>query len=806
MKKKNGSILLFVLTSMGILGALLIVFLGETTPKNAFYNRAVQSYGFLDKDKDQKLHGLLELETESVKNLTLANIKNLKELVFVFAPRIWNEAKLLQTMTILNKFNGNYWGQEDAQAVKAIWDITADANTRYLYDQTRFMCENASSISNTLQNWVFDKDREQEIVDKILKFSTQLNQRPGINNFDGMKKMLKDIIGQLNGVSTQQNRLDEKGWILPEHKSKEIIEIQRTLSSVLGEKYEQWQNDIKSVQDEIANQENLIGVIQKLKPPQNERFQELILLQKIEQQIEGILAQGVKDETSIDRATWQEIEKLLAVEANLPGNQDPDKDDFLRELEKKRKDSTSWFGRPKYSESDLKYIRDGLLKTLQNSMVDALNTDSTSTPEENALLQQMAENTANSDQNQSEFWSIFSRHLSELFSAADLKTSLESWQKESMEKSSKALEDVLNSINKDLFDEIHRLATDYNNRVSNNDYQALKSLARTGFNEALTENNAKDRLQSIYFANLSPTSNFDNYWVHNINSYVDGRNYNIVSDVSVDMLDNKIPLTPKFRKEVEEVIRLTFRAYGISEETIKPFLDDIAKIITALSIEGNTKMPEKELEYCHMIIRDLWDTKRTFDVNVFKEFFSWQNIFRDQQIEGIESNILFNLGSRLTFAKDIDRIDFYAADNSVRQAILHVLPLRSEISNQQKTKAGLPTSGNMETIRQTLAGIFRFGLTYGNNNTNELQANNEQIQEILQLLYESGIVNFPETDDGRIDVFSSYGRAIKVAVSVWDKDYKPSLFRTTNYACKIDYGGNGKKAKGHNTVQMVEEF
>jgi hypothetical protein len=613
------------------------MFLGETNPKRAFYANAVRSYGFLD--RHHNLHGLLELETESVKNLALAKMRSRKELMFVSGLQIWNEPKLLKIMETLNSFNGDYWGEEDAKAIKEIWKV-ADKAKREYYDQRDHIREMHSNISNvigTLQRWSSYKNSERSIVANILSFPENAAKwKNGKKDPDNTKNMLDDTIRQLSNLNSLKDRLnfddDSKEWA--QYGSKEFKDIKQVLVNALGGKYNQWLEQLTNLQKQL------------------------------DQGLEGNAA--------------------------------------------RQKDLSS------------------------------------------------------------------------------------------------ELEGILNSVNGELFDKLKPLATTYNNRVDKRDYKSLLSLAQSGFRETIGLDKYKERLQSIYGAE-KPGYTIHNNWL-NDNSDSKGKNYNTESSATISAMDDKIPLTPKFQREVDEVVKLIFRGYN-DEATITPFLDDLHAMEAFLSGQDRGKIMndhrKDDLRYVCMIIEDFRDTKRNLDINIFKNLASWQAIFQGAARNKFENEILSKIGECLTFAKGIDSINFYAAGGYVRQAILHVLPLR--LDDNQKRKVGLPTSGDMETIRKKIQEIFEYGLQIGNNDEVKLYENKEKIQEILKLLHELKLVNFPKNIDEIIDVFMSYSKVFEFVVSVWDKDYKTPLHRKTSYICKIDYEGDAKIG-GENIVKTAEEL
>lgn len=810
-------------------GAMLIMFLDTTTPKRAFYNNAVRSYGFLDDSKN--LHGLLELESESLKNLALAQIKDNRHLMFLSAHRIWHEDMLNELRETLNRSREEYWEKAGENVIKGVWKTANEARSKSSsYDKTRKMYQGAFGIER-LQTWSYFKDLEEEVMKDILALS-----------FDTTKKTPANIIEQLEKLC----QLSSRSSFDEEHKSTEIKEIQKILSDVLGNKYAQWREGVQKLKNEMEYGKKYRGIMTKLKPPQEERLAELVSLKKIEQNLFG--------KTNIDSSTWQGIKELLNIEESLEKSLpqvDQDKKNFLNELEQKSLSSNGQTQPQTFEE--VSRIKDEISKIFQNSIKDALKqrNPENNGPQGNALLKQLEEDIIGLTQDQSGLSSNRSTSLL-----------LE-------EKLSDNLQDILHPINKNLVDKLQNLATAYNNRISDENYKALRRLARSNFQETLTLGGDKNRLQSV-FAMIETVGPFG--WSLNVSDYK--KNFNVENTVNVHVLDNKLPLTMKFKGEVAEVIKLIFQNHGIDEMKIAPFLDDLMLIIGGLyvydelykpkseeekekesswwqKIKGafvgfigmtvefasttveagkeflsdifrlkyDSMRPDKtefqplhppryftpELQYFTMVIEDFRDTKRNLDVSIFKEFSSWKEIFKDNKDPNIENSILYNFGNSLTFARGIDSINFYAANKYVRQALVCTLPLRSEVSDQQKEEADLPTSKDPAVIRQEIREIFDYGLQEGNNDQVKLQENKETIRRILTLLHEAKLANFPENQNEEIDVFSSYSKAMVIVVSVWDKDYGVPLRRTTNYHCRIEYAENAKVIP-NNIVQTIEEF
>ncbi|MDR1433070.1 MAG: hypothetical protein LBI61_01870 [Puniceicoccales bacterium] len=74
-KKHSGSILLFVLISIAILGVAAVMFLNGGVHKKAFYTDAAREHGFSDANQD--LHGseLVKIEAESMRNFVFGAIR-----------------------------------------------------------------------------------------------------------------------------------------------------------------------------------------------------------------------------------------------------------------------------------------------------------------------------------------------------------------------------------------------------------------------------------------------------------------------------------------------------------------------------------------------------------------------------------------------------------------------------------------------------------------------------------------------------------------------------------------------------------
>jgi hypothetical protein len=781
-KKKKGGILLFVLVCIGIFGAMLIKFLGATTPRRIFYNSAVCSYGFLD--NSQNLHGLLELESESMKNSTLAYIKGRTELMLSSVPLIWNEDALNKLRETLNNSSKRYWEMAGENFIQDFWEIAMEAQSKdSQYDKTRKMYQSVKRVS-ILPTWSMCKDQEELIVKNILALSSNATKK----TLENISKLLQEL-ERLNYSLSNPRYIDER------FRSTEIKEIQKILSDVFNNKRAQWQEGVINLKNEsiYRNQfkEKITRLMEKLKPPQEERLKELVSLRKIEQSLAG------KD--SIDANTWQEIKELLSIEKSLP-QVDQSKKNFLKELEQKLYSN----GRARSQTSEeVSHIRSEILKIFQNSIKDALKQENfeNNGSQKDGSLRQLEEDI------QSEW---FLNTFTSLFPNKNIAANLQNWEKKSEEKLSNDLQNILNSINSDLVNKLKDLATAYDNRISDKNYQQVRNLVKESrdFNEILSSHKDVNRLQSVFA--MTKMAGGGTLEV-DINGYK--KNFNVESVVKIVMLDNKLPLTVKFKSEVKEAIGLIFQDFNIDEKEIASFWDDLEKIIDVLGkpdsiykpgIPSRTELKEKELEYSRMIIEDFRDTKRDLDINIFREFSSWKAIFKDKD-PNIEIAILHYLGASLTFANDIDSINFYAASEFVRRALVYTLPLRPEISNQQKQAANLPSSKDPETIRQEMFKIFNYGLQEGNNDPTKLRENKETIRKILQLLHEAKVANFPEDSNGDIDVLYSYSKAIRIIVLVRDKDYKIPLNRITNYHCKIEYVGNGKHGR-NNTVQTIEEL
>jgi hypothetical protein len=692
------------------------MFLGETNPKRAFYESAVRSYGFLD--RHHNLHGLLELETESVKNLALAKIRSHKELMLVSGLVIWDEPKLLEVMKALDRFDGNYWGKEDAKAIKEIWKVAYEANKYHnQHDQTRIMHKHARRAEETLQKWSTYKNTERGIIANILSLSENADKwKNGKKDPDNTKKILDDTIRQLSNLNSLKGELnfddDSKEWA--QYGSKEFKEIKRVLVNVLdkNKKYEKWRESLTKLKERSD---------------------------KLHKQLTDSKQQSEYFKLRLDE--WkQKLTDLQKQSKKPPSNQDSE-DNAAREKE--------------LSEE---------IEKLSGKIKEA-----------KASIKTLSEQIE--------------------MSSAELKNV------------SKDLESILNAVIKELFNKLQKPSIAYNRRIEDANHVALRDLAQNGLQEFLIHNIYKNRLQTIYEAG-EPKRAINNDWL-NDNPNGEGKNYNTEGNVKIYILDNKIPLTPRFQREVDEVVKLIFSEYKIDETTITPFLNDLHAIEAFLSGQNREKImndnSEDDLRYVCMIIEDFRDTKRNLDINIFKNLASWLTIFQGAARNKFENEILSKIGECLTFAKGIDSINFYAAGGYARRAILHILPLRSEIGNDRKRDLGLPTSKDMETIRKKIKEIFKYGLQIGNNDEVKLYENKEKIQEILKLLYELKLVNFPKNIDGIINVFESYSKVFEFVVSVWDKDYKTPLHRKTSYICKIDYEGDAKKG-GENIVRTVEEL
>ncbi|MDR1528541.1 MAG: hypothetical protein LBS22_03090 [Puniceicoccales bacterium] len=605
------------------------------------------------------------------------------------------------------------------------------------------------------------------MVEEILALSFDITQKAPTSLKDTLKDILERL-GMLNGPNL---------YIGEEYKSTEIKEMQKILSEVWQDKHEPWEKQLR----ELEYEERVNGVMAKLKPPQEERLKELMSLKKIEQSLDG--------KTNIDPNTWQEINELLNLEKSLEKSlpqADQDKKNFLKELEQKFLSSDGQTQLQTLEE--INRIGDEILKIFQNSIEDALEQGNSENgrPQDDSLLKQLEEDVIGLIQDQSRLSTNRFTGLSE-------------------KELSKSLQDILDSIDKDLVDKLKNLAISYNNRTSDKNYQDLRKLGN--FREILELDKDENRLQSV-LAMIYPTAS---QWVFHMDDAFRGYegNYNMRKNVIVDALDDKLPLTGKFKGEVAETIKLIFQNYGIDEKEIMPFLKDLEKVTDVLgkpvSLKHNDELRRGELEYFRTIIEDFRDTKHHLDINIFKEFSSWKQVFQNKNLD-VEEGILVQLGKSLTFANGIDSINFYAASEHVRQALVYTLPLRSEISNQQKQEANLPTSKDPVVIRQEIRKIFDYGLQEGNNDQTELQENKKTIQKILKLLHEAKLVNFLENSNGEIDIYTSYTKALKINVLVWDEDYQLPLHRSTDYHCRVEYAGNGKVSLNNNTVQTVEEF
>ncbi|MDR2776445.1 MAG: hypothetical protein LBB17_00130 [Puniceicoccales bacterium] len=832
MKKGKGSILLLVLICIGILGAMLIMFLDTTTPRRVFYNNAVRSYGFLD--SSQNLHGLLELESESLKNLILAQIKNEHRLMFRCTLTIWDEDRLIELKNIFNRSQKEYWERAEGSVVKDIWELSKESESEKSdYDKKRRMLQGSSAIRNFSCWWSY-KDQEERIVKDILTLSFDIIKK----DFASQKDTLKSILEQLKTIDSNLSHFPKN------YESMEIKEIRKILSDVWKNKNEPWEKQLR----ETEYAEKAIRLMAKLKPPQKERLGELVSLKKIEQRLDG--------KTSIDPTTWQEIKDLLDIEKSLP-QVDQAKKDFLEELEQKFLSSNRQTQLQTFEEVDR--IRNEILKIFRNSIGNVLKQENfeNSGPQNNTLsLKQLEEDVVGLVQNQS---GLFPNRSVDLFSE---------------EKLSNGLQDTLNSIKQDLIDKLKSLAKAYEDRISDKNYQDLRKLRYLEKNLEL--DNDKNELQSIAHVLFYPKEKL----TYGLSQHYDGyvidlheKNFNVENYINIHMLDNKLPLTVKFVMEIREAIRLIFEEFKIPETEIKPFLEDLMLVISNLHepCKSQNKMENEserkkwhelswqnlkdyaleflditvgfvdkfvdnakefinnlverrtpkistgqtesqsarqfmeELKYFYTIIEDFRDTKSNLDVSIFKEFSSWKRIFKDNKNSNVEDIILSKIGDSLTFASGIDSINFYAANKYVRLALLHTLPRRSEIKTLSKKMAGLPSSKDSKVIEEEMRKTLNYGLEKGNNDSSMLKNNKEIIQERLKLLHEAELVNFPVTQDGSLDVFSSYSKAIEIVVYVWDKDYKVPLHRTTNYHCGIEYTENGKE-NDNNIVQTVEEF
>jgi hypothetical protein len=772
---------------------MLITFLKTTTPKEIFYNGATKSYGFFNDSNDsddfddlgdlQKLHGLLELETESVKNLTWAYIRNQTELMFHGRPVIWNEEALNELKETLNESPKEYWKDVGESVIEGFWKTAKEAEAADSYDKTRKMYQDASHIKDLL-TWSSYKNREEAMVKTIseLSFDTKTPEK------------ILDLLQKLQKLKSD-SKFDDR------YRSAEIQKIQEILEGVSGNKFTQWENEMRSLSYEMSHRkmykEKITGLMKKLKPPQEERLEELISLKKIEQNLE--------DKESIDTNTWQEIKELLSMEEKLEKSlpqMDQTKKNFLKKLEELV--SSNGQTQPQTFE-EVNRIRNEISKIFQNSIEDALNQGNSGNNGQSIsdILKQMENDIV-----ELAYQSRWNPNMfTGLFPSQNIATDSQSWEEQLGGKSSNILQAILNSIDKDLIDKLKGLATNYNNRVSGENYQKLRDFVRKNegpqFEEILTLDKDVNRLQSVFTA-ISRVGDVAPKFIR----FFDHKNFNMENTVVIYMLDNKFPLAVKFKDEVKEVIKLIFQKYEIDETAIASFLNDLEKIIDVLvkpdSIQSILTKEQEELEYFRAVIEDFRDTKRDLDASIFKEFSSWKKIFQGKNLN-VEGNILQDLTNSLTFANGIDSINFYAANEYVRLALVYSLPLRPEISSQQKKEAKLPDSKDPKKIRQEMQKIFNYGLQEKKNNQAKLEENKKTIQKILKLLHEAKLVNFTEDKNGEIDVFHSYSKFVRIAIKVWDRDYELPLHRTTNYHCRIEYVGNGKP-NNNNTVQRVEEF
>ena len=76
--RRTGSIVAFVVSSIAMMSGILMTGLKSTTYQNIFINQAAHSYPFFDKDKNGNLqvHGLFNVEHESMENLILGVLSN----------------------------------------------------------------------------------------------------------------------------------------------------------------------------------------------------------------------------------------------------------------------------------------------------------------------------------------------------------------------------------------------------------------------------------------------------------------------------------------------------------------------------------------------------------------------------------------------------------------------------------------------------------------------------------------------------------------------------------------------------------
>ncbi|MDR1233129.1 MAG: hypothetical protein LBJ75_02630 [Puniceicoccales bacterium] len=797
MKKKKGSILLFVLTCIGILGAMLLTFLSTTTPKRAFYNNAVKSYGFLD--KDQNLHGLLELESESVKNFALARVKNEHNLILSHKPRIWSEDKLDALMNALNVTTRGYWEEAGEGTIVGTRNVTLRAGSeKEEHDKTRVMVGN-SSITDGFLKWGRCKRIEEGIVKSILAISLDIKQGPA---------GLKDTIGNILNVLGELERVNQS---IDVHQAAEIKGIKNILNGVLtgADKSKKWKDQAENVEKYLENKNRLK---EKLKDPQEERLYELVSLKEIEQRLNA--------KPSIDPSTWEEIKKLLEIEQRLPQEANQGKGGLLNELgvlvskapaQKPEEKSGAWdkfttliSRKPTQAQTPKpeKVKPEDVRLIIQRIFEISIN---------EALKQEDYANSRSRDDSRRQFGEDIAGLIRDQSGLpSNISTSLFS-----KEKLSESVQTIVNSINEELVKNLKSLANTYDTRTSEAKYQRVRNLAEGGFGEILELNNSDvnndgrsarttgRRLQSIYAMAKPEIKSWEplgyGYSIRNES------NHNVEREVSIHMLDNKLPLTEKFEKEVAEAVKLIFQRHGVAEGRIAKFLSDLGTIINVLDQSGSipgTNGRKQELEYFCKVIEDFRDTKRNLDINIFKEFSSWREISTNGGSFD-QGKVLEALDEALAFVKGIESINFYAATEDVRLALLHTLPLRIDIPKREEV--GLPTrANNPEDFRGAMRGIFGYGLTMGNNNDGNLQENNEKMLKILKWLHEAEVVNFPESNNGRLNVYSSYSKVMEIVVSVEDKEYKLPLHRTINYRCKIEYNGNAKD--DNNTVQTVKEL
>jgi hypothetical protein len=608
------------------------------------------------------------------------------------------------------------------------------------------------------------------------------------------------VLGELEGVKGQS--------IEDQYQAAEIKKIKDILNGVLGNESKKWKDQARDTEKYIENENRLK---EKLKDPQEKRLDELVSLKKIEQNLDG--------KTSIDPSTWEEIKKLLEIEKRLPQEANQGKGDWLNRLavlvskapaQKPEGESglldkiTTWISRkptqaqtPKPEEVKPEDVRPIIQRIFGVSINEALKQgDFANSRSRDDARRQLEEGIAGLVRDQS---SLPSNISTSLFSE---------------EKLSANVQTIVGSINNKLVKDLKRLAEDYQKRTATTGYQNVRDLARGGFGEILKLNDSDEnndgrrtettgrRLQSIYAMDkpkIDPWPPFGGGYGRQ-----DKNNHKVEREVSIHMLDNKLPLTANFKREVAEAVKLIFQRYGVAEGRIAGFLSDLGTIINVLDQSGSipgTNSGKQELEYFCKVIEDFRDTKRNLDINIFKEFSSWRAISTNGGSFD-QGKVLKALDEALTFAKGIESINFYAATEDVRLALLHTLPLRTEteITERQKNAAGLP----MSDVRRKMREIFGYGLVRGNNNDANLQENNEKMLKILELLHTAKLVNFPELNGGGLDVYSSYSKVMEIVVSVRDEDHKIPLHRTTNYRCKIEYNGSVKK--NNNTVLSVEEL